>query len=97
MAVPNELFVSLMRMDCKNAISAEPSKLTDPNAAGLFVCTYAELLELKIQMLQGSFLCLDELHKFLGQGSKAYGVLKKVAHVFALSATLGGRVGKEKL
>ena len=64
---------------------------------GLFVCTHSELLKLpRNSVLRDGFLCIDELHKFLDyQGGDK--LLRGVGHVFALSATLGGRIGEERL
>ena len=85
-----------MRHDCMKGISCDSSGLGKVGTAGIYVCTPSELLKLSDDVLSEIILEIDEFHKLL----KIDGMSEKICkanQVFALSATLGGRIGKERL
>jgi len=64
--------------------------------SGLFVCTHEKFITLPDEVLSESYVEVDELHKLL-EMKNSVKKLHKSKQVFALSATLGSRIGKEKL
>jgi superfamily II DNA or RNA helicase len=95
MSVPNDLLAHLMRLDCADSLALDQTKLSDPTAVGLFVCTHQMLSSLQDNLRSQSLLVVDELHELLKINRMTK--LRKAKRVFALSATLGGVIGKRKL
>lgn len=94
--VPNSLLACLMQLDCKGGLSSDTKGLHEVGPSGIYVCTHSVLLDLSDEVLSESFVEVDELHELLKIGD-AIEKLCKAKQVFALSATLGGRIGKERL
>ena len=96
--VPNKLLARLMQLDCRDGVASDTKGLGKAESAGIYVCTHSDLLELSEETLSGLVLAVDELHELLRLDKGAVPrKLHEAKQVFALSATLGGRVGKERL
>ena len=96
-ALPNELLKLKFQNDMQNTnVLALPESLMKVGTGGCFICTHEQLMGLPDAVLRESIVQIDELHELLGE-QFLFGKLEKCKRVIALSATLGGTAGKERI
>ena len=93
---PHLLLKRLGQIEFSDIISVEQEQWKNPTIEGVFIITHKELLDEEQSVLDMSLVLLDEAHAFIEQ-PRSVEKLLGAKYVFAVSATLGDRIGLGRL